>query len=180
MAPRITQLRRLEQLEAAVGSEDAAPAAPALSEAVLAYLRSYGVEPPTAGVWKPWPEEQLGLVHSIYALVDRRQRGGTVPTLLEVQRELLTTSVLTVAWQRAREAKDAGRADTVLLTHDGTVAACREVFVCDDAERLAGDLWADPAAWVLAWREVGTDNPELLATMKFTDAEIMLLNTISG
>jgi hypothetical protein len=128
------------------------------------------------GVWRAWPEEGLGRVRDVFELCDRRQRGGTVPTVLEVQRELLTGGTLRLAWQRAREAKDAGRADTVLLTHDVTVAAVCEAFTCPDAEYLAGPLWAVPEAWRGAWRVCGTCDPALLEVMGLGEPELRLLD----
>jgi hypothetical protein len=179
------QLRRLEQLEAAVGSEDSAPAAPALPEAVLQYLQSYDVAPPTPGVWRPWPEENRGPIHAVYAILVRYQAVDQAPSVVVVQREVLVSGVHAVAYQRAREERDQRVAQGstnqgIVLEAAGWEQAIRAIFPfgdADDARRLASDLWALPEAWMLAWRAYPPADPQLLATMQFGTAEITFLNT---
>jgi hypothetical protein len=184
MALRVTQLRRLEQLEAAVGSEDGAPAVPAVPEAVLQYLQSYEVAPPVPGRWAPWPEENRGPIHAVYALLVRYQAVGQVPSVVVVQREVLCFAVQAVSDQRAREERDQRVAQGstnqgIVLDHAGTVAAIKELFPLEGSEHLAGALWAAAEAWIAGWRASPRPAPELLAMMQFADAEITVLNTIA-
>jgi hypothetical protein len=139
------------------------------------YLASYNVSPPQRGPWKPSPVPETGPLSALYWLCDRFLRAGAVLRVAHAQRELLTTGVLAIAWQAARErAVAAGGA--VMLEAGDTLAAVQAVFAIDDAGRLVADLWPVPEAWLLAWREAGTRDPELLAVMGLGEPELRLLD----
>ena len=125
-----------------------------------------------------WINARHPLLRWVLGVADERQRLGTIPPLIEYQRDLLHRAWWLLRCRAAAARLAAGGAKNHPAI-DANTAWGRLVGGDWQAERAAGAVYGtQPGRFGAIWRERGTRDPDTLALVGFHAAELALLGAV--